>query len=45
MKLLGSVLQVVAVAAVVTGVCLLSVPAGIIVGGVGLLFIGLAVSR
>lgn len=45
MKLLGSVLQVVAVAAIVTGVCLLNVPAGVIVAGVGLLLIGLAVSR
>lgn len=45
MKYLGSILQVVAVATIVAGVCLLSIPAGIIVGGVGLLLIGLAVSK
>lgn len=45
MKILGSILQLAAVVAIVAGVALLSVPVAFIVGGVGLLLIGLAVSK
>lgn len=42
---MSTVLQVLGVAVVVTGVLLLSIPAGMIVGGIGLILIGLAVAR
>lgn len=43
--MVSTILQLVGVGAIVAGVCLFSVPAGIIVGGIGLILIGLAVAR
>jgi hypothetical protein len=42
---MSTVLQLAGVAALVTGVLLLSIPAGLIVGGIGLVLIGMAVSK
>ena len=44
-KLAGSIIQMCGVAAIVVGASLIYLPAGIILGGAGLLLIGLAVSK
>lgn len=43
--MLSTILQLVGVAAVVAGVLLLSIPAGVIIGGIALVLVGLAVSK
>jgi hypothetical protein len=42
---MSSTLQIAGAVAVVTGVALISIPAGLIVGGVVMFFLGLALGR
>ena len=42
---MSTVLQVLGVAVIVAGVCLLNIAAGVIIAGIGLIVIGLAVAK
>lgn len=42
---MSTILQLTGVGLIVAGVCLFSIPAGIVVGGIGLVLIGLAVAK